>query len=255
MVRGIALLQLFSPLIQLPKLPLRGVRVQPRHPRQRQRRHPSRHNQLQSLVEPPPIARLAAMLQPQNPQRQNPVDGRLRLFLIHRDHGPRLLSLHQRATRIRRPKALLQVHRGPKCVCLPLRKAPRQHSLQHSQILHPRRLACRRRAAVTVGHKFQSLRLRLPEAMRAQPQHAIAHRRRTHAPDEIALLAPQMQRASAMLGGQSVLRLAACRRAPCRLRAPRHAHARRETLPAPRRSAPSSVRVVARDPRRLLLAA
>ena len=35
--------------------------------------------------------------EPQNPQRQNPIDRRLRLFFIDRDHGPSLLSLHQRA--------------------------------------------------------------------------------------------------------------------------------------------------------------
>src|SRR4030088_43029 len=43
--------------------------------------------------------------------------------------------------------------------------------------------------------------------MRAQPEHTVPHRRPTHAPDQIALLAPQMQRASAMLGRQLVLRL------------------------------------------------
>ena len=58
------------------------------------------------------------------------------------------------------------------------------------------------------GDKLQRLRLRLPKAMRAQPQHAVAQRRPAHAPDEIALLAPKMQRASAMLGRQRVLRLA-----------------------------------------------
>src|SRR5260370_16459648 len=43
--------------------------------------------------------------------------------------------------------------------------------------------------------------------MRAQPQHAVPHRRPAHAPDQIALLAPQMQRASAMFSRQLVLRL------------------------------------------------
>jgi hypothetical protein len=147
------------------------------------------------------------MLQPQNPQRENAVDRSLRLFFVHGDHSPRLLPLQQRAARIGRAETFFEIHRGAKCIRLPLRKTSRQYPLQHAKIFHPRCLARRRRAPVPVGDQFQSLRLRLAEALRTQTQHAVPHRRPAHSPDKIALLTPQMQGAAAMFRRQLVLRL------------------------------------------------
>ncbi len=217
-VRRVLLLHLLGLFVELPQLPLRRVRIHPRQPRCGQRRHPARHNQPQPAIEPSPARVLAAVRQPQHAQRQDAVDGGLRLLRIHSDHRPRLLPMHQRAARVRRPKALLQVHRGAEAVCLPLAPsvataaAAQHHPLQRLQVAHPCRLARRGSAPVAVGQNLQRPGPRLPEALCCQAQHSVARRAafdgRAYPANNIPPLAPQLQRASSMLGGKRVLRQA-----------------------------------------------
>ena len=156
--------------------------------------------------------------------------------------------------RIRRAEALLQVHRGAKAIRLPVAPAvaaPAQHHpLQHAQIAHPRRLARRRCPPVLVRQQLQRSRPRLPEPVRCQPQHPLrrssAHHR-CRSPAEqyfVPRSTPAARIAHARCSASTSP--SACRTAPCRPPAPRPAHARRESFPAP----PQSVRASVLLPRR-----
>ena len=139
MVRRITQGQLFAPLVQLPKLPLRPF-MQPRHPRERQHPGPTRQHDLQPLHQPFAAALLAAVLEPQNPERQDAVDRDRHFFVVHADDCPGLAALYQQPSRICRPKRPLQVHRRPKRLRLPTLEVSFKRSLQHLDVACPRRL-------------------------------------------------------------------------------------------------------------------
>ena len=86
--------QLFTRRIQLEEFPLRSVLVEPRHARERERSGAARHDDLQPLVQATSAGLLAAMMQPQDAERENAVDNRRALVLAHADDGPRLRSAH-----------------------------------------------------------------------------------------------------------------------------------------------------------------
>ena len=103
----------------------------------------------------PPAGVLAAVRQPQHTQCEDAVDDGLRLRRVDRNHSPRLLSLEQRSTRIRRAEAPLEIHRRAEAVGLPVAEAPQHRALQCAQIAHPRGLARGRRSAVWIGENLQ----------------------------------------------------------------------------------------------------
>ena len=120
LVGGIARLHLLVALVELPQLPLRGVFLHPRQPRECQRRLPRRQHQLQALIQPPPAGLRSTCVEPQYAHRQRAVDRHRRLILIDADHGPGLLALHQRTASVGWAEALLEVHRGAKALGLPV---------------------------------------------------------------------------------------------------------------------------------------
>jgi len=65
--------EFFSALVEREKLEVGGGVVQPGHALGRGAPGSGRHHHLEPAKVPPPIAVLAAVVQPQNPQRQNAV--------------------------------------------------------------------------------------------------------------------------------------------------------------------------------------
>ena len=101
---------------------------------------------------------------------------------------------------------MVQVHRIAQAVDGEIRKGPRHHAFQQTQISFPSGFARGRRARVTIRHQLQRLRFALAEASRFDAQDILAPIETCHSADEVALLRPQMQHAPPMLGGKSITR-------------------------------------------------
>ena len=110
--------KLFAALVQGEKLEVGGGVVQPGHAFGRGPPGSRRHNHLEPAKVPPSVSVTAAMIQPENPQRQNAGRGGRRLRLADADHRVGSGAAQQPPAHIGRPKAVLQVHRRAQSVHL-----------------------------------------------------------------------------------------------------------------------------------------
>ena len=155
---------------------------------------------------PPAVAVLAAVVQPENSQRQHAVYHRRRLRRAYADYGLGGGSAQQAATHISRTEAVLQIHCRAQAVHFGTDEMAGEHALQQPLIVAAGGLARGGCAAVARGNQFQRLRLGRAHAPRGQAQALRALCDLNDGADQVALLAPQFEKAAPMLLAHRVAR-------------------------------------------------
>ena len=122
--------KLFAALIEREKLKIGGCVIQPGHALGRRSPGSGRNYHLEPAKVSPPVAVLAAVVQPENSQRQHAVHSRSRLGLADPDYSLRRCAFEQPPAHISRPKAVLQVHRRAESVHLCPDEMTGQNALQ-----------------------------------------------------------------------------------------------------------------------------
>jgi len=186
-------------LVQCEELELGGAVIEPSHALGGGAPGPCRDDYLQAAKMPAPPSALPAMVQPQDAQRENPIRHGARFGSAYADHRLRRRALEQTPAHIRRAKAVLQIHGGTQAVCLEADKAPCDRSFQHMLIVLASPFARAGRAPILVRDEFKSLGFGRAHSSRDQPQAVGSLLQFHNGSNQVALFAPQLQKAAPML--------------------------------------------------------
>ena len=208
MVGCVALLELFGGLIEFPELPLGGGGIEPGEAGEGEGRHAAGDDELEALIEAAAAAGLATVVQPENAEGEDAVDGGLRLFVVDGDDGPGFLALYEGAAGVGGAEGFFEVHRGAEGFGFEIGEVAEEDALEQAEVFDAGGFAGGGSAAVFVGSEFEGLGLGLAEAMGAEAEDAVAGVRGADAADEVAVFAPEMEGAAVVFGGEGVLRLA-----------------------------------------------
>ncbi len=167
--------------------------------------HPAGNKNLESLAYSFAGVMFPAIRQPENSQGEHPIDGRLALLGVDPDERPALLPAHQQASRIRGPKAVLQVHGRAQALHFVFVEVTAEQPLQQLQIPGPGEGASSGRPQVAIFDHLERLRALRTQAAHADAQRLFASFQAHHGADHIPLFRPQMQHAAAMLGRDRVM--------------------------------------------------
>ena len=147
---------------------------------------------------------LAAVIEPENTEGRNAVNSGGGFVRIDGDDSPGLAAADERATRVGRAEAALEVHGGAEGVGLPLREVAREHALQRARVAGAVGVAGAGCAALAVSDELEELGLGLAEAKGVEAKRAIARGGVDDAADDVAVVVPELQGAAIVVGGEGV---------------------------------------------------
>ena len=147
-------------------------------------------------------------MQPEDAEGKNAIDGGGGLFFVDPNDGPGFLSAHEQAAGVGRAEAAFEVHRGAEPVGRPVGKLAGKRAFEDLEVADAGLLAGRGCAAVAVAGDFEQGGPGLTELKDTEPEGFAAELAGDNAADEIALLAPEVDGAARVLGGERVSGLA-----------------------------------------------
>ena len=148
------------------------------------------------------------MVKPEDAEGEDAVYRGLCLFVVDGDDSPCLLALHEGATSVSGAEGFLEVHRGAEGFGFQVGEVAEEDAFEKAEVFGAGCFTSGWRAAVFVGSEFERLGLCLAEALGTETQDAVAWVSSANAADEVAVFAPEVEGAGAVLGGEGVLRLA-----------------------------------------------
>ncbi len=205
LVGGFAQLQLFRGLVEFVELPLGGARIEPCEAGEGEGRSALRDDDLEALIEAAAGAGFSTVMQPEDAEGEDAVDGSGGFLLIDGDDSPGLLALHEGAARVGWAEGFLEVHGGAEGFWVPVGKAALEDAIEDTQVADAGGLAGAGSAAVFIGGELEGLGFGLAEALGGEAQDSGAHGGGGDATDDVALVRPEVEGAAAMLGGEGVL--------------------------------------------------
>src|ERR1700688_1833770 len=134
MVSGFALLEVFGGLIEFVELPLGGGGVEPCEPGEGEGRFAAGEDELEALEETSAGAGLAAVMQPENAEGKDAIDGGLRLFVVDGDDGPGFLALDEGSASVGGAEGFFEVHGGAEGVGLPVGEAAQEDAVEDAEV-------------------------------------------------------------------------------------------------------------------------
>ncbi len=161
-------------------------------------------DEFEALVDAAAVAGFAAVMQPEDAEGEDAVDGGLRLFVVDGDDGPGLLALDERAAGVGGAEGFFEVHRGAEGVGLPVGEVAKEDAIEHAEIVDARGFAGGWGAAVFVGGELEGLGFGLAEAVGGEAEDSVASGGCGDAADEIAVFGPEVEGAAVVLGGEGV---------------------------------------------------
>ena len=148
------------------ELPRAQIEVEPSHASLCDAAGPLRHNHPESLKGAFASALLPAISKPQNSERKRAVDGSLRFPGARSDDRPRPLPANQNASRIRRSKAVFQIHGRAQTLNFVALEGTCEHAFHKAQILASGKgpqLECGNRDPARVAETCRSSRPQPPD--------------------------------------------------------------------------------------------
>ena len=130
--------KLFAALVERKKLKVGGGVIQPGHALRRRSPRPGWNDDLEPAKVPPPVAVLAAVVEPQNPQGKNAVDRGRGFGLAHADDRLGRRAAQQPSAHIGGAEAVLQVHGRAQSIHFGADEGSGQHALQQPLVVAPR---------------------------------------------------------------------------------------------------------------------
>ena len=209
-VDGVEAGEVFGLFIEFEELVAGDAGVEPGKPRECDRGGSAGNDDAEAPVEAA-LARgggggvVAAVLEPENADGEDAVDGVLRLGGVDGDHGPGLLAAAKRTASVAGAEGAFEIHGGTEALAAVVRKGLEEHTIEEAQIAMARGIAAGGAAEVLVGGEFQGVGARLTEALRGEAERFGARGDGKDAADEVAIAGPEMEGGAVVLGGESVL--------------------------------------------------
>ena len=193
-------------LIKREELEIGGSMVEPRHALGRCVLRPSGHDDFESAEVAAGIAFLPAVVEPENAEGQDAVDGGGGFCFTDADDGFGGGATEEAAANVGGAEAVLEIHGRAKAVDLGAEKSAGQDAFEQSLIVAARGVAGGGSAAIAVRDKFESLRLRSAHATGHDAQALSAWLNFDDGADEVAFFAPKLEQAAAVGFGDGVAR-------------------------------------------------
>ncbi len=144
------------------------------------------------------------MVQPEDSEGEDAVDGGLGLFFVDGDDGPGLLALDEGASGVGGAEGSFEVHGGTEGFGLPVGEVAEEDSVEDAEVFCADSLASGWSAPVFVGGELEGLGFGLAEAVGGQTEDSVARGGGGDAADDVAVLGPEVEGAAVVLGGEGV---------------------------------------------------
>ena len=191
--------ELFTALVEGVELELcRGV-VEPGHALGRGAPGARRNNHLESTHVTAAIALLAAMIEPENAERENAIDDRGGLCFRNSDHRVNSGAEMKLAANIGGTEAVLQIHGRTQAVDPGANEVPAKDSLEQAEVVFTGSVASGWGTAVVGSDELKGLRLGDAHAAREDAEALCPVLQIDYGTDEVAFLAPHLQQATPVL--------------------------------------------------------
>ena len=166
LVGDVARGEFFSASVELVEFPFGGAAVEPGHACGGELGGALRHDDFEPLDEALPCTALAAVVQPEDAEGEDAVDGGGRFVFADADDGPCLIAAQESAARVGGAEGFLQVHGGAEGFGRVVGESAREGAFKKLDVALAGGVACGGGTRGAGGDEFEELGLRLAEAPR-----------------------------------------------------------------------------------------
>ena len=203
LVVGVAAFEVFGALVELVELPCGGRAFEPGHAREGEGGGALGDDEFEAFDDAFGGG-FAAELQPEDAEGEDAVDGGGRLVFVDGDDGPGFLAADEQAAGVGGPEAALEVHGGAEGVGGVVGEGAEEGALEDFEVTRAGLLAGGGGAAVAVAGDFEQGGFGLAEFEDGEAEGLVAEFGGDDAADEVALVAPEMEGAAVLFGGERV---------------------------------------------------
>ena len=204
-VGGVAAEKIFGVFVEFEELVLCDAWVEPGEAREGGGGGSAGEDDAKPLIQAAPASRggsgvIAAVLEPEDTDGEDAVDGGLGLGGVDGDDGPGLLATGEGSAGVGGAEGALEVHGGAETFGAFAGEGPNEGTLEQVEVAVPGGVAGAGRAEMLVGGELECLGTGLPEALGGEAEGMGAGGDGEDAADEVAVVGPEME-GGAIVGG------------------------------------------------------
>jgi hypothetical protein len=187
--------------VEFVEFPLRESWVEPGHAGAGGGGEPGGDDDAKSVEEASAIRVLSTIVEPENTEGEGTVDAGGRFFGADSNDGPGGLTFSEDAACVGGAEAVFEIHSGAKGVGGPAWEMGSEGPLEGAEIATAAGIAGGGGAKFRIGDEGEGLRLALAEAMGFEAEGIAAGLGRGDSADEILVVGPEVEQATAVVGG------------------------------------------------------
>ena len=203
-VGGVAGEEFFGGLVEFVEFPLGGGGVEPGEAGEGEGGGAAGDDEFEALVEAAAGAGFAAVVEPEDAEGEDAINGGLGLLVVDGDDGPGLLAVDEGASGVGGAEGFFEVHGGAEGFGLEVGEGAEEDAVEGAEVSVAGGFAGGGGAAVLIGCEFERLRFGLAEAVGGEAEDARAEGGGGDATDEVAVFGPEVEGAAFVLGGEGV---------------------------------------------------
>ncbi len=209
MIGWIAAGEVFRLLVEFEELKVRDVGVEPGEAGEGCRGGSAREDEAQAPVEAHFAERgcggvIATVLQPEDPDGEDAIDGGLGFGGVDGDDGPGLLTPGEHAAGVGGAEGALEIHGGAKAFGAEVRKGAEEDAVKQAEVALAGGLPIGGSAEAFVGDEIEVLGAGPAEALGGETQGVGSRGDAEDAANEVAIVGPEVKGSAVVVGGEGV---------------------------------------------------